>query len=55
MTYKQILQKQIRELEEKIANQQGEKAELLKQLQRLQLSEFEEDERQNSGQQLLKG
>lgn len=54
MTYKQILQKQIRELEEKIASSQGEKAELQKQLQRLQLSEFEEDERTDN-KQLLKG
>lgn len=54
MTYKQILQKQIQELEEKIKNSQGEKAELLKQLTKLQLSEFEEEQRE-SGQQLLKG
>jgi hypothetical protein len=55
MTYKQILQKQIRELEEKIQNSEGEKSELIKQLKKLQLSEFEEDERTNGTQQLLKG
>lgn len=54
MSYKNILQKQIRDLEEKIQSFQGEKSELLKQLDRLRLAEFEENER-DSSQQLLKG
>ncbi len=56
MSYKEILQKQIRELETKIANSQNEKEILTQQLNRLKLAEFEESEREyNSNQQLLKG
>lgn len=54
MSYKDILRKQIRELEEKIENFQGEKVELVKQLNQLRLAEFEESEREGN-QQLLKG
>ncbi len=54
MNYKDLLQKQIRELEEKIKTSQGEREELTKQLNRLRLSEFEETERIGN-QQLLKG
>lgn len=55
MRYKEILKRQIRELEQKIAEDQGEKAELEKQLNKLKLAEFEEDLREENGQQLLKG
>lgn len=56
MNYKQILKKQIDELEHKIANAQGEKAELEKQLTNLKLMEFEEDMRLESPPKvLLKG
>jgi cell division protein FtsL len=56
MTYKDILKKQIQELEEKIASQQGERDELVKQLTRLKLAEFEEDMVSEGSQQtLLKG
>lgn len=55
MSYKEILHRQIKELEEKIAQAQGDKAELQNQLNRLKISEFEEDLREENGQQLLKG
>lgn len=53
MSYKEVLQKQIRELERKIALAGDEKLELQNELNRLKLSEFEEDMRQNPHQQLL--
>lgn len=55
MTYKEILQKQIRELEQQIASCIGEKSELERQLTKLKLSEFEEDAKETDNQQLLKG
>lgn len=55
MSYKDILKKQIQELEEKIASQQGERDELVKQLNRLKLSEFEEDLNEEDNRKLLKG
>ena len=58
MSYKEILQKQINELEERIRNFQGDKRILEDQLQKLRLAEFEEDmrtESNSSNQQLLKG
>jgi hypothetical protein len=54
MSYREILEKQIKELEERIANYQGDKKILQDQLNKLKLTEFEESERE-SGQQLLKG
>lgn len=54
MSYKEILEKQIKELEGKILNYQGDKKILQDQLNKLKLAEFEETERL-SGQQLLKG
>lgn len=54
MSYRDILLKQIRELEKKIEEAQGDKVQLEKELQRLKLAEFEEDIRE-TGQQLLKG
>jgi hypothetical protein len=54
MSYREILEKQIKELEERIVNFQGDKKILQDQLNKLKLAEFEESERE-SGQQLLKG
>lgn len=54
MSYREQLQKEIRELEHQILNSQGKKLELEQKLQQLRLSEFEEDMRE-SNQQLLKG
>jgi len=55
-TYKQILQKQIQELEQKIESFEGEKTELINQLNQLRLAEFEDDMREESDtRQLLKG
>lgn len=55
MQYREILQKQIRELELKIANDSSEKEELQKQLMKLKLAEFEEDIKEEDNRQLLKG
>lgn len=55
MSYKEILKKQIAELEEKIQSAKGEKSELEKQLNKLKLAEFEEDLATESTQTLLKG
>jgi hypothetical protein len=54
MSFKDILKKQIEELEQKISVYQGDKKILEDQLNKLRLAEFEESERE-SGQQLLKG
>ena len=54
MSYKELLQNQIRELEERISKFQGDKSILEDQLQKLRLAEFEEDIRVGD-QQLLKG
>lgn len=55
MSYKDLLQNQIRELEERIAKYQGDKSILQDQLQKLRMAEFEEDIRVSDGKQLLKG
>jgi len=55
MSYKDILEKQIREIERKIKNDSNEKNTLEKELQRLKRIEFEEDIREENNQQLLKG
>lgn len=55
MSYREQLQKEIRELEHQILNSQGKKLELEQKLQQLRLAEFEEDMRESDGQQLLKG
>ena len=55
MSYRDILKKQIAELEQKIQSAQGEKSELEKQLNRLKVAEFEEDMATESTQTLLKG
>lgn len=43
MSYRNILLKQIQDLEKKISEQTSDKEELQKQLQRLKLAEFEEE------------
>lgn len=55
MSYRDILKKQIAELEEKIQSAQGEKSELENQLNKLKVAEFEEDLATESTQTLLKG
>jgi hypothetical protein len=55
MSYKEILQNQIRELEEKIVKFEGDKSILMDQLQKLKRDEFEEDIRESDNKQLLKG
>lgn len=55
MSYKDILKKQIADLEQKIQSAQGEKSELEKQLNKLKVAEFEEDMATESTQTLLKG
>ncbi len=55
MSYKDELKIKIRELEERIARERGEKLELEMQLNKLQLAEFEEDMKETQNQQFLKG
>ena len=55
MSYRDILKKQIAELEQKIQSAQGEKSELEKQLNKLRLTEFEEDMATENTQVFLKG
>ena len=49
------LQKQIREVEERIAKDQGEARDLKELLSRLRMQAFEEDIRESDNRQLLKG
>ena len=55
MSYKELLTKQIKELEERISKYEGDKTILMDQLQRLRHSEFEEDLKETDNKQLLKG
>ena len=55
MSYKDELKRKIRDLEEKIARDEGEKLELEVQLNKLRLTEFEEDLKEQQNQKLLKG
>ena len=55
MAYKDYLKQRIKELEEKITSSTEEKNAIQKELNKLRLSEFEEDMREESSQQLLKG
>ena len=55
MSYRDILKKQIAELEQKIQSAKGEKTELENQLNKLKVAEFEEDMATESTQTLLKG
>jgi hypothetical protein len=55
MSYRDILEKQIADLEQRIKSTQDEKSELKKQLNKLKVTEFEEDMATESTQILLKG
>lgn len=55
MSYKDELKVKIRELEERIAREKGEKLALEMQLNKLQLAEFEEDMKETQNQKLLNG
>lgn len=55
MSYKDELKRKIRDLEEKIARDEGEKLELEVQLNKLRLTEFEEDMKEQQNQKLLNG
>jgi hypothetical protein len=55
MSYRELLQNQIKDLEERIAKFEGDKSILIDQLQKLRKNEFEEEMREESSQQLLKG
>jgi hypothetical protein len=55
MSYRELLQNQIKDLEERIAKFEGDKTILMDQLQKLRKNEFEEEMREESSQQLLKG
>jgi hypothetical protein len=53
MSYRELLLKQIAELEQKIASDTSEKEILEKELKRLKLAEYEEDWRETLEQRLL--
>jgi hypothetical protein len=55
MSYRELLQNQIKDLEERIAKFEGDKSILIDQLQKLRKNEFEEEMREETSQQLLKG
>jgi hypothetical protein len=55
MNYKQTIQKQIQELEEKIQTYSGEKIELVKLLNNLRFIESQENNNVSDNRQLLKG
>jgi uncharacterized coiled-coil protein SlyX len=55
MSYIKELQKQIAELNLRIQQNQGDVVELQEKLNKLLISEFEEDMREESNQKLLKG
>lgn len=55
MSYETLLQRQIKELEEKISQAKDDKQELQNQLNKLKLSEFGENKNQSDTQTLLKG
>ena len=54
-SYKRLLKQQIKELEIHIEQSTEKKEELQKELNKLRIAEFEEDMREESIQQLLKG
>jgi hypothetical protein len=55
MSYKEEIKARIRDLEEKILKDQGEKLELEIELNKLRLTEFEEDLKETQNRKLLKG
>lgn len=54
-SYKEQIKKKIRELEQQIAKDESEKLQLEIELNKLKLTEFEEDLRETNEQRLLKG
>ena len=54
-SYKKLLKQQIRELEINIEQSTEKKEDLQRELSKLKIAEFEEDMREESSQQLLKG
>ena len=54
-SYKRLLKQQIKELEIHIEQSTEKKEDLQKELTKLKMAEFEEDMREESSQQLLKG
>jgi hypothetical protein len=54
-SYKDLLRKQIKELENKISKDEGEKLQLQTELNRIKAAEFEEDLKESDNRQLLKG
>ncbi len=55
MSYREQLKRRILELEQKIAKDESEKLELQIELNKLKLSEFEEDMRESTEKKFLKG
>jgi hypothetical protein len=55
MSHKDEIKSKIREIEKRIAEDESEKLELEVQLNRLKLTEFEEDMKETQNQQFLKG
>ena len=55
MAYKDFLKQKIKELEEKIVSSTEEKSVIEAELNKLKIAEFEEDMREESSQQSLKG
>ena len=55
MSYRKYLLDQIRQIELQIENSKEKAEELKSELQKLRLKEFEESEREENNQQLLKG
>lgn len=55
MSYKDEIKTKIRELEQKIARDESEKLDLEMMLNKLRLTEFEEDLKETQNQQFLKG
>ena len=54
-SYKRLLKQQIKELEIHIEQSTEKKEDLQRELNKLKIAEFEEDMREDSSQQLLKG
>lgn len=55
MSYRELLLRQIKDLEEQIEKKQGDKTTLQNALNKLVIAEFEEAERDSGDQQLLNG
>lgn len=55
MSMIQVIQKQIKEIEDRIKTDSGDVAELKKALSRLKMQEFEEDLKESDNKQLLQG